>query len=104
MLQKALAEMTGTFAMIFVGMGSILLSEKFPQNFPVAGIPIAWGPTIALMILVFGSLSGAHFNPAVTLVFAAAKRLPAAHIPIYWASQFMGGLTAFGLLEILKKI
>ncbi len=104
MMQKVLAEMTGTFTMIFIGVGSILLLEKYPQSFPTFGIPIAWGLTIALMIIVFGHVSGAHFNPAVTVVFAVAKRLPVAYVPIYWASQVAGGLAALGLLEALKKI
>ena len=100
---KALAEIIGTFTMIFVGAGSILLSEKFPQIFPPFIIPIAWGLTIALMIFAVGHISGAHFNPAVTLAFVAAKRIPASAILIYWPSQLMGGLFAVALLDFLKK-
>ena len=102
--QKALAEMMGTFTMIFVGGGSIVLSERFPQIFPSFIIPIAWGLTIALMIFAVGHISGAHFNPAVTLAFVVAKRLPASQIGIYWGSQLCGGLVAIGLLEVLKKL
>ena len=102
--QKALAEMIGTFTMIFVGGGSIILTEKYPHIFPIFIIPIAWGCTIALMIFALGNVSGAHFNPAVTLAFVAAKRLPLALIPLYWTSQMVGGLAAISLLEALKKI
>ena len=102
--QKALAEMIGTFTMIFVGGGSILLTERFPQTFPAFIIPVAWGLTIALMIFAVGSISGAHFNPAVTLAFAVAKRIPASDILIYWTSQLAGGLMAIGILEAIKKI
>ena len=102
--QKALAEIVGTFTMIFVGSGSILLTERFPQTFPPFIIPIAWGLTIALMIFAVGPISGAHFNPAVTLAFVVAKRIPASDIFIYWASQLTGGLMAIGLLEAIKKI
>ena len=101
---KALAEMIGTFTMIFVGGGSIVLSERFPQIFPPFIIPIAWGLTIAFMILAAGPVSGAHLNPAVTLAFAVVGRLPAPQIFLYWGSQFCGGLMAIGLLEVLKKI
>ena len=103
MTQKVLAEMVGTFTMIFVGGGSILLSERYPQAVPAFVIPIAWGLTIALMIFAVGHISGAHFNPAVTLAFVVAKRLPASQIFIYWGSQAFGGLMAVGLLGILKR-
>jgi aquaporin NIP len=101
---KALAETIGTFTMVFVGAGSIVLSERFPQAVPPFVIPIAWGLTIALMIFAVGHISGAHFNPAVTLAFAATKRLPASHVFLYWGSQLCGGLMAVGLLEVLKKL
>ena len=103
MIHKALAEMIGTFTMIFVGGGSIVLTERYPQIFPASIIPIAWGLTITLMIFAVSHISGAHFNPAVTLAFVAAKRLPLARAPIYWTSQIVGGLMAVGLLEVLKK-
>ena len=101
---KALAEVIGTFTMIFVGAGSIVLSERFPQTFPAFLIPIAWGLTIALMIFAVGHISGAHFNPAVTLAFVIAKRIPASDIFIYWGSQVIGGLLAISLLEVLRKL
>ena len=75
-IHKAVAEMVGTFAVIFVGGGSIVLSERYPQAFPTFCIPIAWGLAVTLMIFAAGRISGAHFNPAVTLAFAVAKRIP----------------------------
>lgn len=101
---KAAAETAGTFTMIFVGGGSIVLCERFPQAVPPWIVPLAWGATIALMIFAVGPVSGAHFNPAVTLTFAVAKRLPAAQVWVYWTSQFAGGLLALGLLEVLKRL
>ena len=100
---KALAEMLGTFAIIFVGGGSILLSERWPQFFPSAGIALTFGGIIALMILVLGNVSGAHFNPVVTLAFSVARRFPAAQVILYWFSQCAGGLLAAGLLLLLRK-
>ncbi len=101
---KALAEMTGTFAIIFVGGSSILLSEKFPGQFPAAGVAITFGSIVALMILALGVRSGAHFNPAVTLAFAIAHGFPAAQIILYWSSQLAGGLLAACLLLFLKRL
>ena len=102
--QKALAEMSGTFAIIFVGVSSIILSEKYPQMFPPIVIPIAWGTIIASMIVVWGNTSGAHFNPAVTLALTMAKRSPLTLLPLYWGSQLLGGLLAIAASEVVKKI
>ncbi len=101
---KVLAEMAGTFAIILIGGGSILLSEKFPNFFPSFGVAVTFGVIITLMILIFGGLSGAHFNPAVTLAFAVTKRIPAGDIPIYFLGQCTGGLLAGIFLVFLKKI
>lgn len=101
---KVLAEMIGTFSMIFVGTSSIILTEKYPHLFPPILIPIAWGTIIAIMIMVWSGTSGAHFNPAVTLAFVAAKRLSLTLLPLYWASQLIGGILAIIALEGIKKI
>ena len=103
LIHQAFAEMAGTFAMIFVGGGSIVLSEKYPHLFPAFFVPLAWGLTISVMIFSMGRLSGAHFNPAVTLAFAVTRRIAPAQVLVYWASQFLGGLIAVGLLAILQK-
>lgn len=102
--QKALAEMIGTFTMIFVGVGSMILSERHPHLFPPIVIPIAWGTIIALMIVVWGNASGAHLNPAVTLALTVANRSPVALLPLYWGSQLFGGLVAIAALEGIKRI
>ena len=104
LIPKVLAEMAGTFAVIFVGSGSILLAERFPHSFPAIGVPLAWAFIIGLMITALGDISGAHFNPAVTLAFVAAKKFPLSYMPVYWGSQFLGGLLAVGLLAVIQKI
>lgn len=102
LVQKSFAEMAGTFIILFIGGGSILLSEK--NLIPFFYVPIVWGLVICLMIALLGGISGAHFNPAVTLAFAAAKRFPLDWVFIYWVSQLTGGVAAMGLLAALKKI
>ena len=101
---KALAEVIGTFLVISIGGGSILLLEKYPAFFPSFGVAVTFGTIVALMILAVGQFSGAHFNPAVTLAFAVVKRLPASQVPVYWMSQCVGGLAAAGILILLKKL
>ncbi len=98
---KVLAEIGGTFAVIFVGGASIILSEK--NILPPICIPIAWGLMVFLMIIAVGHISGAHFNPAVTFAFAITKRIPASQILFYWTSQLLGGLAAVSLLGVLNK-
>ncbi len=98
---KILAETGGTFALIFVGAGSIILVEK--QILPAVCIPAAWGLMVCLMIVAVGPISGAHFNPAVTLAFAVTKRIPLDQILFYWTSQLMGGLAAVHLLRVFNK-
>ena len=101
---KAFAEMMGTFAVVFVGGTSILLVEKFPNVFPSFVVAVTFGLMVTLMILAAGHVSGAHFNPAVTLAFAVTRRLPLSQIPFYWASQLIGGWMAAILLTILGKL
>lgn len=101
MLCKVLAEMGGTFALIFVGGASIILSEK--NLIPSICIPIAWGFMVFLMIIAVSHVSGAHFNPAVTLAFAISKRLPASEVVFYMTSQLLGGVIAVSLLGALNK-
>ena len=93
--------MGGTFALIFIGGASIILSEKHILS-PLC-VPIAWGLMVFLMIVAVGPISGAHFNPAVTFAFAIAKRIPAGQVLFYWASQIVGGVAAVSLLRILNK-
>ena len=100
--QKILAEMVGTFMIIFVGGGSMVLSEK--NLIPSICVPVAWGLTVCVMIMAVGHISGAHFNPAVTLAYTAAKKFPASQVLVYWLSQFAGGVLAISLLAILKKL
>lgn len=104
MLTKALAEMIGTFAIIFVGGSSILLAEKYPHIFPSAAVAVTFGAMVLVMIMAVGHLSGAHFNPAVTLAFAIARDFPPRQILVYWSSQLAGGLAASVLLVVLRRL
>ena len=101
LVYKALAEMGGTFALIFVGGASIILTER--HILPPISIPMAWGFMVFFMIIALGHISGAHFNPAVTFAFVIAKRIPASQIWFYWASQIMGGVAAVTLLRVLNR-
>jgi aquaporin NIP len=98
---KALAEMIGTFAIVFAGCGSVMVAERFPGSISLSAIPIIFGLTVAAMIYAVGHISGAHFNPAVTAAFAVARHFPPSQVLIYWIAQFLGSFLAIGLLAIL---
>ena len=104
LFHKSLAEFAGTFVIVFAGCGALMLRDRFPNLIPSAVIPLIFGLAVMVMILAVGPISGAHFNPAVTLAFVAAKRFPAALISVYLFSQCAGGLSAAGLLMALRKI
>jgi aquaporin Z len=87
-LRRAVAEFVGTFALIFVGMGSIV----FVQSSGLVGIALAHGLTIAVMASAVGHISGGHFNPAVTLGFLVTRRMAPALAGVYWGAQLAGGV------------
>ncbi len=98
--QKCLAEGIGTFAILFFGCGAIMVAERF-GTIPVFTIPLIFGAVVATMIYTVGHISGAHFNPAVTLAFAVTRHFPARQVIPYWLAQFLGGIAAMSLLYVL---
>ncbi len=87
--------------MVFSGCGSVMVAERFPGTISHAGISVVFGLAVAVMIYAVGHISGAHFNPAVTLAFAAARHFPFEEVLVYWFSQFTGALLAIGVLRFI---
>lgn len=96
-LQKAFAEFVGTFALVFVGAGSIIATG----GHDLVAIALAHGLAIGVMASAVGHISGAHFNPAVTLGFLVTRRIEPALAGVYWASQFVAAVVAALLLSWL---
>ena len=94
------AEAIGTFGLVFAGPGAILIDAQTGQLGHV-GVAITYGLIIMVMIAATGHISGAHFNPAVTLAFAAARHFPWRRVPRYWTAQFGGAVAASVLLRAL---
>lgn len=93
-LGKYVAEFVGTFAIVFVGCGTCIAHHAFSPDITHVGVAIAFGAVVMCMVYTLGHISGAHFNPAVTLAFAAVRRFPTRHILPYLVSQFAGGIAA----------
>ena len=90
MSRKLTAELLGTFLLVFVGIGTIVLSP----NLGLAGTALAFGLALAAAGYAFGSISGGHFNPAVTLGFVVAKRFEGRDALPYMAAQLAGAIVA----------
>lgn len=98
MRQKLVAELLGTFALVFAGTGAIVTNSVSGGAIGHPGIALTFGLVVMAMIYALGPVSGAHFNPAVTIGFVMAKRLsPDATLP-YLTAQFIGAAVASTLL------
>jgi aquaporin TIP len=92
-LRRAFAEFVGTFALVFVGAGSIAFANTWTD------VGLAHGLVIAVMASAVGHISGGHFNPAVTLGFIVTRRMAASLAAVYWVAQFGAGALAALLLS-----
>jgi aquaporin Z len=93
LLNKVVAEAVGTFALIFIGAGSIVVGAD------LTGVALAHGLVIGVMVCAVGHISGGHFNPAVTFGFWITKRLPSVDAVAYWIGQFAAAILAALLLK-----
>ncbi len=101
LFSKMIAEGIGTFTLVFAGCGSVMVAERFPGTITHGGTSIIFGLAVAVMIYAVGHISGAHFNPAVTLAFATARHFPLTQVIYYWTAQLTGAVSAIGLLKVL---
>jgi aquaporin Z len=101
--QKMVAEFIGTFTLIFIGAGSICLDKFMAPGGSVGllGIAIAHGLAIAIMVTAMGHISGAHFNPAVTIGFWVTRKLSTFDTILYWMAQLAGAAAAAYLLKVV---
>jgi aquaporin Z len=86
-LRRGIAELIGTFTLIFVGMGSIMFASS-----GILGVALAHGLAIAIMVSAVGHISGGHFNPAVTFGFLVTRRIAPSLAGVYWVSQLAGAV------------
>lgn len=94
LVRKCAAEAFGTFALVFAGTGAIAIDEVTGGSVTHVGVAFTFGLVILAMIYAFGDDSGAHFNPAVTLGFFAARRFSGAFVLPFIGSQIVGAVLA----------
>jgi MIP family channel proteins len=90
----ALAEGIGTFGLVFSGCGAIMIDTISHGQITHVGVGLVFGLIITVMIYAFGHISGAHFNPAVTLAFVLVRHFPVRRLWVYWGAQFAGAILA----------
>jgi aquaporin NIP len=98
-MHKLAAEFVGTFALVFAGTGAVVIDAETGGGVGHVGVGLTFGLVIMVMIYAVGHVSGAHFNPAVTLGFAVGRHFPWPEVPRYWGAQLGGGLLASALLR-----
>jgi len=100
-MKREIAELIGTFTMVFCGCGAMTVNEITNGSITHVGVAITWGLIVMAMIYAFGEISGAHFNPAVTVAFAFAKKFSWRDVPRYILFQTAGAFLAITMLWVL---
>ncbi len=100
-MRRYIAELIGTFALVFCGTGAIVIDQQSGGVITHAGVAITFGLIVMSMIYSLGNISGAHLNPAVSIAFTVAGRFPARQLPGYIISQATGALLASLTLKLL---
>jgi len=93
-MKKYWAELLGTYILVFVGTGAIMINEITGGAVSHLGVGLSFGLVVMAMIYAIGDISGAHINPAVTLAFSFAKRFPKNQILPYISFQLVGAILA----------
>ncbi|KAL3844922.1 hypothetical protein ACJIZ3_002325 [Penstemon smallii] len=102
--QKVVAELIGTYFVIFAGCGSVAVNKIYGGSITFPGICVTWGLIVMVMIYTVGHVSGAHFNPAVTITFTLLGRFPWKQVPLFIIAQLSGSILASATLAVMFDI
>lgn len=100
-MRNYISEVFGTFAIVFFGTGVVVVNQEMHGVVGHTGICIVWGLIVMSMIYALGTVSGAHFNPAVSVGFAIARKFEWKEVVPYIISQCVGAIAASGVLKLL---
>ena len=98
--REAIAEFLGTFILVFAGTGAVMVNKTSAGSVTHLGVSFVFGAVVTAMIYALGHISGAHFNPAVTLGFWASGFFPQYKVLPYVLGQCAGAIAASQLLLI----
>jgi aquaporin Z len=102
--KRAVAELLGTFWLVFGGCGSAVLAAAFPTlGIGFLGVAFAFGLTVLTMAYAIGHISGCHLNPAVSVGLMVGKRFPASDLIAYVVAQVAGAILAGGVLYVIAS-
>jgi aquaporin Z len=99
-MKRYLAELVGTFVLVFGGCGSAVLAG---DKIGFAGIAFAFGLSLLAMVYAIGPISGCHINPAVTVGLLLSKKMESKYAPGYIIAQIIGAIIAGGFLLVIAK-
>src|SRR5215470_17944102 len=102
--KRTIADLIGTFWLVFGGCGSAVLAAAFPNvGIGLLGVSLAFGLTVLTMAYAIGHISGCHLNPAVSIGLVAAKRFPLSELPAYLVAEVLGGIAGAGVLYLIAS-
>ncbi|HEX8772136.1 MAG TPA: aquaporin Z [Pyrinomonadaceae bacterium] len=99
-MNRYIAELVGTFVLVFASCGSAVLAG---DKIGFLGVSLAFGLSLLAMVYAIGPISGCHINPAVTLGIVISKKMDAKYAPGYIAAQVLGAIVAAGVLLLIVK-
>jgi aquaporin Z len=97
-VKKYVAELIGTFVLVFMGCGSAVLAGRYIEN---VGVSFAFGLSVLAMAYAIGGISGCHINPAVSISMLAAGKMKAKDTVIYAVVQCIGGIVGAAVLYVI---
>lgn len=100
-MRKYVAELLGTFIMVFCGTGAMIIDQQTGGAITHVGVAMTWGLVVMSLIYALGDISGAHMNPAVSIAFTLAGRFEKKQLPPYILSQVCGAILASVILKLL---
>lgn len=100
------AEFLGTMLLVTAVVGSGIMAERLTQDGALSLLAntVATAAMLVVLIMILGPVSGAHFNPAVSLVFAVRGELPAGLLALYVAAQLLGGIAGTALAHLMFEL
>ena len=104
LIRKLVAEYIGTFFLVLVGPGAVIINEITDGSIGHIGIALSFGGIVALMVYIFGRFSGGHINPAVTIALVLDRKISVTEAIYYILVQLLGALSAASILSMLFEV